>query len=71
MRKLIAFLFLFSLASTASAFSVNGRYFQQISCSYEYNQDFGAGGYIGIYKGASGDVYSWFFPSDSYSWCPY
>lgn len=59
------------LSGSAFAFDVNGRYFSQVSCKYEYNSDFSEGGYVGVYKGPSGDVYSWFFPSSQYSWCPY
>lgn len=60
-----------SVAGSAAAYSVNGQYFQQLSCKYEYNSDFGQGGYVGVYKGPSGQVYSWFFPSSDYTWCPY
>ncbi len=60
-----------SLATTAYAYNVNGRYFQQINCNYEYNADFGESGYVGTYRSSSGKIYSWFFPTSDYSWCPY
>jgi hypothetical protein len=58
-------------ASAASAYTVNGMYFTQVSCKYQYNSDFATGGYVGSYRGNSGEIYSWFFPSPQYSWCPY
>ncbi len=68
---LIAIATLVSQPTSASAYTVNGQYFVQISCRYQYNTDFGAAGYVGTYRGPSGAVYSWFFPTSQYSWCPY
>lgn len=59
-----------SVASSAIAYDINGRYFSLKDCKYEYNRDFGQSGYVGVYRGPSGEMYSWFFPSDQYMWCP-
>jgi hypothetical protein len=72
MKRVLIFAILsLSAVGKSDAYTVNGRYFQQISCKYQYNSDFGTGGYLGVYRGGSGDIYSWFFPSPQYSWCPY
>lgn len=68
---LIALVLVTFAPPAASAYTVNGQYFSQISCRYEYNSDFGRAGYVGTYRGPSGAVYSWFFPTPQYSWCPY
>ena len=64
-------IFLAMTAGQSASYNVNGQYFSQVSCSYQFNSDFNTGGYVGVYTGPSGSVYSWFFPSDQYSWCPY
>jgi hypothetical protein len=72
MRKLaLGIVVVFLNGTPASAYTVNGMYFSQVSCKYQYNSDFNSGGYLGYYRGSSGEIYSWFFPSPPYSWCPY
>lgn len=66
MKKIIL---VFSLAAVTSGALAWGQAYLQ-SCSYGYNSDYGKGGYTGIYRHASGNMYSYFFPVDQYSWCP-
>lgn len=66
MKKLIFILTLMSVATGTYAY---GQAYLQ-NCNYGYNSDYGKGGYTGVYRHSSGNIYSYFFPSDQYSWCP-
>ena len=66
MKKTIIVLLI--IGSTTSLFAWGQAYLQ--SCNYEYNSDYGKGGYAGTYKHSSGKIYRYFFPTPQYSWCP-
>lgn len=63
-------LFLILVLACASAGAYAYGQAQLQNCSYGYNADYGKGGYTGVYKHPSGNIYTYFFPSDEYSWCP-
>ena len=71
MLKILVVAVVLLLPAAADAFTVNGTYFHQLSCKFEWNSDFNTWSYVGTYKSPSGEIYEWFFPSPEYMWCPY
>jgi hypothetical protein len=65
MLKIALLLVLLALGNAAAY----GQGYLQ-NCRYEYNSDFGQAGYVGSYRAMSGAIYSYFFPTSRYNWCP-
>ena len=63
-----AFMLMVALGTNANAYMIGNSYATLLSCNYNYNADYGSGGYTGIYRALySGGIYYLRFQS----YCPY
>ena len=63
-----AFMLMVAFANSANAYKIGNSYATLLSCNYNFNADYGSGGYTGIYRALySGGIYYLRFQS----YCPY
>lgn len=68
MKQLILGITLLFASMTANAYYIGNTYATLVSCNYEYNSDYMASGYVGLYRTANGNLYKVWFGSN---YCSY